>query len=163
MGWSCQKPERRAPERNEEAIANWRKQDCPRIKNSPPKRLEHCVDRRKWLRALAGGASHLGTQGPDTNPAHLGSARPSLGHRARFASVPLTGSVGRRCIFVVCWASKWIPGGALGCIWATARGAVGLTPYAAQNDNWQSALRVSQVKLCAKNSCSPSLIPVADH
>ncbi len=32
MGWSCQKPERRARERDEEAIATWRSQDWPRIK-----------------------------------------------------------------------------------------------------------------------------------
>ena len=32
MGWSCQKPERRARERDEEAITRWRKRDWPRIK-----------------------------------------------------------------------------------------------------------------------------------
>lgn len=32
MGWSCQKPERRARERDEQAIVQWRKQDWPRIK-----------------------------------------------------------------------------------------------------------------------------------
>lgn len=37
MGWSCQKPERRARERNENAIAAWRKNDWPRIKKSPQK------------------------------------------------------------------------------------------------------------------------------
>jgi len=35
MGWSCQKPERRARERDEKAIALWRKKDWPRIKKSP--------------------------------------------------------------------------------------------------------------------------------
>jgi transposase len=35
MGWSCQKPERRARERDENAIATWRKKDWPRIKKSP--------------------------------------------------------------------------------------------------------------------------------
>jgi len=34
MRWSCQKPERRARERNEEAVANWRSKDWPRIKKS---------------------------------------------------------------------------------------------------------------------------------
>jgi len=34
MGWSCQKPERRARERDEKAIALWRKKDWPRIKKS---------------------------------------------------------------------------------------------------------------------------------
>jgi len=35
IGWSCQKPQRRARERNEQAIADWRKKDWPRIKKSP--------------------------------------------------------------------------------------------------------------------------------
>jgi transposase len=38
MGWSCQKPERRARERDEEAIAAWRKNDWPHIKKRPKKR-----------------------------------------------------------------------------------------------------------------------------
>jgi transposase len=38
MGWSCQKPERRARERDEEAIAAWQKNDWPRIKKRPKKR-----------------------------------------------------------------------------------------------------------------------------
>lgn len=32
MGWSCQKPERRARERDEDAIVRWRRQDWPQIK-----------------------------------------------------------------------------------------------------------------------------------
>lgn len=32
MGWSSQKPEQQARERDEEAIARWRKKDWPRIK-----------------------------------------------------------------------------------------------------------------------------------
>ena len=38
MGWSCQKPERRARERDERAIARWRKKDWPRIKKRATKR-----------------------------------------------------------------------------------------------------------------------------
>lgn len=37
-GWSCQKPERRSRERDEQAIATWRKKVWPRIKKSPKKR-----------------------------------------------------------------------------------------------------------------------------
>lgn len=37
MGWSCQKPERHARERDEQAIAGWRKRDWPRIKKSAAK------------------------------------------------------------------------------------------------------------------------------
>ncbi len=32
LGWSCQKPERRARERNESAIEQWRKVEGPRLK-----------------------------------------------------------------------------------------------------------------------------------
>jgi len=38
MGWSCQKPERRARERDEKAIARWRAKDWPRIKKRAKKR-----------------------------------------------------------------------------------------------------------------------------
>jgi transposase len=38
MDWSCQKPERRARERDEKAIERWRKKDWPRIKKRPKKR-----------------------------------------------------------------------------------------------------------------------------
>jgi len=39
MGWSCQKPERRARERNEAAIRCGRQRECRRIKKSPPQAL----------------------------------------------------------------------------------------------------------------------------
>jgi transposase len=32
LGWSCQKPERRAVERDEVAIARWKREEWPRIK-----------------------------------------------------------------------------------------------------------------------------------
>lgn len=32
LGWSCQKPEQRAREQDEEAVRRWRKCDWPRIK-----------------------------------------------------------------------------------------------------------------------------------
>lgn len=35
LGWSCQKPERRARERDEARIAAWRKTEWPRIKKRP--------------------------------------------------------------------------------------------------------------------------------
>ena len=35
MDWSSQKPERRALERDEEAIENWKKKEWPRIKKTP--------------------------------------------------------------------------------------------------------------------------------
>ena len=41
LGWSCQKPESRARERDEKAIARWRKVDWPRIKKSRKDRENH--------------------------------------------------------------------------------------------------------------------------
>lgn len=38
LGWSCQKPQRRARERDEAAIARWRRVDWPRIKKTPSSR-----------------------------------------------------------------------------------------------------------------------------
>jgi len=43
MRWSSQKPERRARERDEQAIATWRREDWPRIKKRPKKRAKHRV------------------------------------------------------------------------------------------------------------------------
>jgi transposase len=43
MGWSCQKPERRARERDEQAIVTWRQQDWPRIKKRPKNGPKHRV------------------------------------------------------------------------------------------------------------------------
>ena len=45
LGWSCQKPERRARERDEQTIKRWRKTDWPRIKKSEKKRKKHPVSR----------------------------------------------------------------------------------------------------------------------
>lgn len=45
MGWSCQKPEDRARERDEEAVARWRQQDWPRLKKSPSPPLDPCFSR----------------------------------------------------------------------------------------------------------------------
>jgi transposase len=43
MDWSCQKPERRARERDEDAIARWRQHDWPRIKKRPKNGPKHRV------------------------------------------------------------------------------------------------------------------------
>lgn len=43
MGWSCQKPERRARERDEGAIARWRHEQWPRIKKRRKDRANHPV------------------------------------------------------------------------------------------------------------------------
>ena len=43
MRWSNQKPERRARERDDQAVERWRREDWPRIKKRPKKRAKHCV------------------------------------------------------------------------------------------------------------------------
>jgi transposase len=43
MGWSCQKPERRARERDEQAIATWRPQEWARIKKRSGHRPKHRI------------------------------------------------------------------------------------------------------------------------
>ena len=35
LGWTHQKPERRALERNEQAIERWKRKDWPRVKKTP--------------------------------------------------------------------------------------------------------------------------------
>jgi len=35
LGWTCQKPERQARERDDEAVQQWRRGEWPRIKKSP--------------------------------------------------------------------------------------------------------------------------------
>lgn len=40
MGWSCQKPERRARERDETAIESWRQEEWPRVQKKPKGKAE---------------------------------------------------------------------------------------------------------------------------
>lgn len=47
LGWTWQKPERRAIQRDEKAIARWKKHEWPRIKKSPQTPSSSRVSRRK--------------------------------------------------------------------------------------------------------------------
>ncbi len=49
LGWTCQKPERRALKRDENAIARWKTQAWPRIKQSPKTWGPSRLPRRKRL------------------------------------------------------------------------------------------------------------------
>lgn len=42
LGWSCQKPERRARERDPDAIEKWRKETWPRLKKRAARRPNAC-------------------------------------------------------------------------------------------------------------------------
>ena len=64
LGWTCQKPERRARERDEAAIRRWRREDWPRIKKARRERRTLLLVDETGLHAPAGGAPHVGAQGP---------------------------------------------------------------------------------------------------
>lgn len=51
LGLTCQKPERRALQRDEEAIARWKRQKWPRIKKSANPGSPPRLPRRKWVLA----------------------------------------------------------------------------------------------------------------
>jgi transposase len=63
LGWSCQKPQRLARERDKEAIGRWRRVDWPRIKKRRQGRPQRAVPRRDGLDAAAAGAAHVGAAG----------------------------------------------------------------------------------------------------
>ena len=65
LGFSSQKPEKRAAERDEAAIAHWRRRTWPALKKRPARRTIDCLRRR--IRTL--GAAHSG--------AYLGAERPN--------------------------------------------------------------------------------------
>lgn len=58
LGWSCQKPERQARERNEEAVQRWIHSDWERIKKKPPGRTRPSASsiRRGSRRSRPSGA-----------------------------------------------------------------------------------------------------------
>jgi transposase len=41
LGWSCQKPERRAREQNPQSVESWRKRSWPRIKKGTRSKSYH--------------------------------------------------------------------------------------------------------------------------
>ena len=62
-GWSCQVPERRAIQRDEEAIAHWKRYKWPAIKKSPATWCSPRVSRRKRLPPHTDPPPDLGSQG----------------------------------------------------------------------------------------------------
>jgi transposase len=98
LGWTRQRPARRAVERDEKAIAAWVKKDWPRIKKRPAPRRRDSFPRRERVLAAAAGAGHLGAAGADPGvaaPVQLdpavdvrGSCLPA-GRQRRRADVPV--------------------------------------------------------------------------
>lgn len=66
MRWSCQKPQRRAAQRDAAAIAHWQRYHWPWIKKVASTRRKPCFRGRKWLQSGIAAQAHLGTAG--TNP-----------------------------------------------------------------------------------------------
>lgn len=101
LGWSPQRPQRRAAERDEEAIAGWIQHQWPTIKKSPAAGRVDSVHRRKRFSDGPAGAPLLESLRPDAGvtPAHS-LAPENLGHRrpvhraptrpgsARFSTAP---------------------------------------------------------------------------
>jgi transposase len=67
LGWTPQKPQRRAVERNEETIRGWLKKQWPRIKKSLAPEGAACVSRRKRHVDGATASAFLGAAGTDTD------------------------------------------------------------------------------------------------
>lgn len=81
LGFSVQKPERRAIERDEDAVATWKSKTWPGSKKSPARRPTDRLHRRVGpLRAAYPGA-HLGVQGADTHHPVPLQLDPHLGDR----------------------------------------------------------------------------------
>ena len=63
LGWSCQKPERRATERDEEAIELWKKRTWPAIKKNRTTWRPSGLPRRKRFPAHSQRPQNLGSVG----------------------------------------------------------------------------------------------------
>jgi transposase len=63
FGWSCQKPERRAVQRNERAIAYWKRETWPRIKKNHRTWGPFGLPGRKRIPAYPKRSENLGSDG----------------------------------------------------------------------------------------------------
>ena len=69
LGWSCQQPTGRALERDEVAIARWKRERWPEIRKSPTRRPNHRFHRRKRAERAPPSLPHLGAEGTDAGAA----------------------------------------------------------------------------------------------
>src|SRR5215217_704249 len=72
LGWSLQRPARRAAERDEVEVARWRVQEWPRIKGGAEARRVAVLPGRARRVAAPTGAAHLGAARGDPDPAAPG-------------------------------------------------------------------------------------------
>ena len=69
LGWSPQRPEGRARERNEEQILDWKKNVWPALRKSAPGEAYPRVHRRKRTESATASLPHLGPSRTDPHPA----------------------------------------------------------------------------------------------
>jgi len=81
QGWTPQKPERRALERNEEEIERWKQEEWPRIKKRCKAGCPYRLCRRIGLPADSQCGQDLGSARTDSHPSSPpGTARQNLRH-----------------------------------------------------------------------------------
>jgi transposase len=96
LGWSPQRPEGRARERNEDQIQQWKKKQWPALKKSASGRANHRLHRRKRTKPATASLSYLGAPWTDTHFAVQLQLEESFGSR-RADSVELLLSNLCRC------------------------------------------------------------------
>ena len=67
LGFSSQKPEKRAIERDEDAVRTWKRRTWPALKKSPAGRPADSLHRRIGHQRTTDSSSHLGLEGPDAD------------------------------------------------------------------------------------------------
>ncbi len=67
LGWSCQVPERRAIQRDEQAMAQWKRYQWPAIQKSPTTWRPSGVPRRERFSAHPHASADVGTHGADAD------------------------------------------------------------------------------------------------
>ena len=67
LGFSVQKPERRAIERDEQAVQTWKRKTWPALKKSLPRGKADRLHRRVGTERAAHPGAHLGSKGQDTH------------------------------------------------------------------------------------------------
>ena len=85
LGWSPQKPERRALERDEDEIERWKQKDWPRIKKRRKAGRPYRLCRRIGLPADSQRGENLGSAGRNSHPSPPpGTAGQNLRHLGNF-------------------------------------------------------------------------------
>jgi hypothetical protein len=93
LNWSHQNPERRAVERDEQAIERWKQKDWPRVKKRCAAGRPPRLRRRIRVPVDPQPGQNLGPAGPDSGPAPVLSTRENLGDLGSLRQSPTTTSL----------------------------------------------------------------------